>query len=205
MAAAEGETIKIVAEFAVDLDDELGRGTFGTVYRARNSQGQIVAAKKINIGQRNSSTAKEIANYYKLPNEHDNILKVEGIRTTVTPHAMWVFLEMCHFGDVDKFFQGNEFEKVEMSIIITKQAMSGLAYLHSRDIIHRDVKPGNILIKCFPSLEHEGAVKLTDFGLSKYLDPTGQTSAMTSDVGTAAFKAPEFYSGIIGERVVYQC
>ena len=164
MAGVE-ETIKTVAGFSVNLDDELGRGTFGTVYRAVDAQGQVVAAKKINIGQRKRATAKEITNYCKLPNNHVNILKVECIRTTVNPPAMWVFLEMCPHGDVDKFFQRNEFEKVEMTLIITKQAISGLEYLHSLDIIHRDVKPGNILIKMYTSLEEEGAVKLTDFGL----------------------------------------
>ena len=58
--------------------------------------------------------------------------------------------------------------------------------------IHRDIKPGNILIDCH-------SPKLTDFDLSKFLDPDGETSMMNSNVGTNAYKAPEFFNRIGGK------
>ena len=77
------------------------------------------------------------------------------------------------------------------------QIAGGVAFLHSKNIAHRDIKPGNILLKT------EGGcavVKLGDFGLSKFLDPDGSTSAMSSDVGTLIFKAPEFWDKKQGNK-----
>ena len=71
----------------------------------------------------------------------------------------------------------------------------GIGYLHDNNIIHWDIKPGNILIdnNSFPE------PKLTDFDLSKYLNPDVETSVMSSSVGTNAFKAPEFFNRIDGK------
>ena len=65
----------------------------------------------------------------------------------------------------------------------------GISYLHSNNIIHRDVKPANILIASAIPL----TPKLADFDISKALDFDAETSVMSSNVGTLAFKAPEFF------------
>ena len=80
-----------------------------------------------------------------------------------------------------------------------KQTMSGIAYLHSQDIVHRDIKPANILAK---STQNGVVIKLADFGLCKILDDR-QTSTMHSNVGTMAFKAPEFWDPQTDERIRY--
>ena len=59
------------------------------------------------------------------------------------------------------------------------------------DIVHRDIKPGNALLKLSP--ERHAVVKLGDLGLSKILDPEALTSTMSSNVGTLHFQAPEFW------------
>ena len=72
---------------------------------------------------------------------------------------------------------------------------SGICYLNKNSIIHRDIKSGNILIASkFPMVP-----KLTDFDLSKFLDPDDETSVMSSNVGTNAFKAPEFFNRVDGK------
>ncbi len=78
------------------------------------------------------------------------------------------------------------------------QITNGIEHLHQNNIVHRDIKPGNILVTASP---HDGrfVVKLTDFGLSKFLDPTDETSAMSSDVGTLMFKAPEYFDAYRGQ------
>ena len=80
---------------------------------------------------------------------------------------------------------------MDTSIDAMKQIMSGIACLHDGDIIHRDIKPGNILV----ALEDPVVVKLTDFVVTKWLDPYIESSVMSSNVGTNSFKAPEFFMG----------
>ncbi len=199
------EAVISVAGYEVNMDDELGRGAFGTVYRATNPYGQVVAAKKISTEIHKTATAKEIANYHKLcklGESHGNIVKVECIRTQA--RAMWVFLEMCEYGDLNKFFErGMIGDKVYTALEITKQVTKGLEYLHSQNIIHRDLKPANILIKQQNPFNNTNAVKLSDFGLSKFLDPDYKTSAMSTDVGTTIFKAPEFFNRVLNQRLNY--
>ena len=60
-----------------------------------------------------------------------------------------------------------------------KQITAGIKYLHSQDIVHRDIKPGNILV----ASENPLVVQLTNFDISKCLDPEVETSLMSSNVG----------------------
>ena len=80
-----------------------------------------------------------------------------------------------------------------------KQIMSGIEYLHSEDIVHRDIKPGNILVASeFPLL-----FQLADFDVSKCLEVEVETSLMSSNVGTLAFKAPEFFQRTSPGKIEY--
>ena len=69
------------------------------------------------------------------------------------------------------------------------QMVRGVEFLHRQNIIHRDIKPSNTLVSC----DNPVLVKLTDFDFSKILEENYGTSLMTTNVGTPAFKAPEFY------------
>ena len=97
-------------------------------------------------------------------------------------------MEQCCFGDLNVFFTKrglSQQQKLELMLEISK----GVEYLHSRNIIHRHIKPGNILDA------HDSPIhaKLTDFDISKFLEENYNTSLITSNVGTSDFKAPEFF------------
>ncbi|CUG74208.1 protein kinase, putative [Bodo saltans] len=77
-------------------------------------------------------------------------------------------------------------------------ALQGLAYLHSRGIVHRDVKPGNML------LGSDGSVKLTDFGTSRTLGHSEETVQTGTVVGTVPYLAPECVRGTCG-TVLSRC
>ena len=80
-----------------------------------------------------------------------------------------------------------------------KQIMAGSQYLHQKDIVHRDIKPGNILVASEIPLR----LLLADFDVSKCLDPEVETSLMMSNVGTLAFKAPEFFQRTSPGKIEY--
>ena len=82
---------------------------------------------------------------------------------------------------------------------VMKQIMLGIRYLHSQDIVHRDIKPGNILVASKTPLR----LLLADFDVSKCLDPEVETSLMTSNVGTLVFKAPEFFQRTTSGKIEY--
>ena len=88
-----------------------------------------------------------------------------------------------------------------VKVKLMKQIISGLAFLHNKDIVHRDIKPTNILLK---STRGKHAIaKLEGFGLSKIFEAVGMTSAMSSQVGTHRFKAPEFFNRGPDNKVRY--
>ena len=102
-------------------------------------------------------------------------------------------MEYCDLGDLDEFFENYSkiLQGLDPKITLMKQIIQGIAFLHLKNIVHRDIKPGNILLK---NEDGSAVVKLGDFGLSKILDPNSTTSSMSSDVGTVIFKAPEFFN-----------
>ena len=107
-------------------------------------------------------------------------------------------MPFCEMGDLNAFYE-KEDVSIETSWDVMTQIISGVKYLHDRDIIHRDIKPGNILV----ASKNPPLIKLTDFDVSKCLDPDVETSLMTSDVGTLAFKAPEFFQRTHRGKIEY--
>ncbi|TWD81889.1 serine/threonine-protein kinase [Kribbella amoyensis] len=78
----------------------------------------------------------------------------------------------------------------ERAIAIVQQAAAGLATAHRHDIVHRDIKPGNLLLTA------DGTVKLTDFGIARFLEDTTTTLTATGQVlGTSYYLAPERAQG----------
>ena len=95
-------------------------------------------------------------------------------------------MEFCEIGDLNKFYRMKDVT-FGTSEEIMKQTICGIAYLHDQNIIHRDIKPGNILM----TSEDPLVLKLTDFDVTKCLNVDIETSGMSSNVGTNVFKAPE--------------
>ena len=173
-----------VERYSVDAGNIIGKGAFGVVYIGTDDKGKEVAVKRID-GTDKHKMAKVTKDLHRLLElDHPNIVKLLDIHHLDT--TMWMFMEYCPNKDLAKYFQKiklNERQKLDLMI----QIAEGIEFLHRKDIIHRDVKPGNILVSANPAV-----AKLTDFDLSKFLDPD-ESSLMTTTVGTDAFKAPEFY------------
>jgi serine/threonine protein kinase len=84
----------------------------------------------------------------------------------------------------------------EMAVKVVRSLLDAVAYLHSLNIAHRDLKPTNLLLK---SVDDDSDVKIADFGLSKIL---GENALMQTACGTPIYVAPEVLSGEAYEREV---
>ncbi len=178
------------AQFTVNTADILGSGSFGTIHRAKDKDGRELAAKRIDCNKTRNKASEITKDLKKLiALDHENIARIFEVLEEMS--AVWVFMELCNHGDLVDYIQGNkapngvsEAEKLKLMLDIAE----GVEYLHSKNVIHRDIKPSNILVAGSPA-----TAKLTDFDCSKFLEVPYSTSVMTSNVGTQAFKAPEFY------------
>ena len=166
----------------------LGQGASGIVYKAFDAKEMPTAAKRIDGSQHPESEKYFQSRRYKklLQLQHRNILQI--LDTEKVGKLFWIFVEFCEIGDLNKFYSSKDVT-IDTSEEIMKQTMRGIAYLHDQDIIHRDIKPGNILV----ASEYPLVVKLTDFDFTKCLNLDIETSGMSSNVGTNVFKAPEFF------------
>jgi serine/threonine protein kinase len=94
-------------------------------------------------------------------------------------------LEYCGGGDLHKYYASDLFTRAEFARI-TNELLSGISYLHQRNVAHRDLKPANILLETSTL-----RVKIADFGLAK-----GTAQTATKGVGTPAYMPPELYEEV---------
>uniref|UniRef100_A0A673JZS5 non-specific serine/threonine protein kinase n=1 Tax=Sinocyclocheilus rhinocerous TaxID=307959 RepID=A0A673JZS5_9TELE len=160
---------------------EIGHGSFGAVYFARDVRTlEVVAIKKMSYSGKQSNEKwqdiiKEVKFLQRI--KHPNSIEYKGCY--LREHTAWLVMEYC-LGSASDLLEVHKKPLQEMEIAaITHGALQGLAYLHSHNMIHRDIKAGNIL------LTEPGQVKLADFGSASIASPAN------SFVGTPYWMAPE--------------
>lgn len=165
------------------LIKQIGEGSFGKVYKARRKYtGRLVAIKMINkAGQSKDdleSFRREIDLLRKV--SHPNVMRMLNVFEIDTDFC--VVSELAR-GDLFQVIDDNQTLPEHVLKSVAAQLISSLSHLHSLHIIHRDMKPQNILIA-----EH-GALKICDFGFARALSNT--TLVLTSIKGTPLYMAPE--------------
>uniref|UniRef100_A0A671M022 non-specific serine/threonine protein kinase n=1 Tax=Sinocyclocheilus anshuiensis TaxID=1608454 RepID=A0A671M022_9TELE len=160
---------------------EIGHGSFGAVYFAHDIRtNEVVAIKKMSYSGKQSNEkwqdiVKEVKFLQKL--RHPNTVEYRGCY--LREHTAWLVMEYC-LGSASDLLEVHKKPLQEVEIAaVTHGALQGLVYLHSHNMIHRDVKAGNIL------LTEPGQVKLGDFGSASIVAPAN------SFVGTPYWMAPE--------------
>ena len=183
-----------VKSYSIHQTQILGSGAFGTVFKGMDTKKNTIAAKRIDGNLHPRVLNQDLDRLMKL--DHPNVMKVIDVETTA--HIVWMIMPFCGRGDLNDFFKMKDLSN-ETKIDGMKQIAAGISYLHSQDIVHRDIKPGNILVASEIPLR----LLLADFDVSKCLDPEVETSLMTSNVGTLAFKAPEFFQRTSPGKIEY--
>ncbi|MDZ4859304.1 MAG: protein kinase [Candidatus Hydrogenedentes bacterium] len=167
------------------LEQELGRGGMGVVYLARDSQLDRPVALKF-LGNlvdsseefrqrfvREARTAAKIS--------HPNIIAIYDISASVG--KAYIAMEYVDGPSLHKYLTSKGGLKARETINVIVQACNALAAIHEAGIVHRDIKPDNILIA------KGGLIKLTDFGLAKAEDSRMTRTGVV--MGTPSYMAPE--------------
>ena len=188
-----GKHLLEVKSYSIDQAEVLGQGAFGIVYKGTDRKENTIAAKRIDGNAHPRILTQDLDRFQQL--DHQNVMKILDVEKT--ENIVWMIMPFCQY-DLCKYYRTRDIS-YESNLEVMKQIMMGIEYLHSEDIVHRDIKPGNILISSDDPL----MLLLADFDVCKCLDPEVETSLMTSNVGTLAFKAPEFFQRTSPGKIEY--
>jgi len=166
------------------LQEQLGKGSMGVVYRATDRiTGETIALKQIFLNPDHSPDKNTEAHRLALASEfrtlaslrHPNIISVidYGFDEQRQP-----YFTMDYLAYAQTILNASKAASLEFKVNLLIRVLEALEYLHRRGILHRDLKPDNVLVK-------DGRVRLLDFGLSANMEQA------SGRVGTPAYMAPE--------------
>ena len=164
----------------------IGKGTFGEVYLTSNiDNSKVYATKRIEFNiNSNKTSSKYLINEIEIMKEldHPNLIKLYNLLKTNNHY--YLIMDYCNGGTLSsilnkyKLFFGKPFSQ-EIIQHFMKQIVDGLKYIHSKNIIHRDIKLDNILLN-FDNIEDKNnlnllsaKIKIIDFGLATKISPEG--------------------------------
>ena len=175
------------------LGDRLGSGGMSTVYRAQDRVLERTVAVKV-LAEHLSDDEKFVARFRRealavAKLVHPNIVQVYD--TGVDAGRHFIVMEYVEGRSGAQLLQRDGALEPSVAVEIAAQACAGLEYAHRMGIIHRDVKPGNLMVIGGPAGgPPEMTVKLADFGIARAAEQTRLTQ-VGSVVGTAAYLSPE--------------
>jgi eukaryotic-like serine/threonine-protein kinase len=179
-----------------ECGERLGSGGMSNVYKATDRILERTVAVKI-LAEHLSDDERFVARFRREALAvakliHPNIVQVYD--TGLDEGRHYIVMEYVAGRSGAQILQRQGPVDAEIAAEIGIQACAGLDYAHRRGIIHRDVKPGNLMITGGPVGGGEMTVKLTDFGIARAIEQTRITQ-VGSVVGTAAYLAPEQVRG----------
>jgi hypothetical protein len=178
------------------IEKRLGEGHFATVYRAFDTVEQVRVALKV-FTHRNLTTQNMFLHEARIAAllDHPNIVR---LKTAEVIDGRFVLVS--ELGDRTLADLLVRPRSARFALQVLRAVLRGLAHAHERGIIHRDIKPENILVW------RNGRVKLADFGVSRFAEPSTHTTV----TGTPSYRAPEqaygrpqFASDVFGVAIVF--
>ena len=195
----------------LQIQQRLGNGAFGVVYKVIDETSSIVYALK-DVMCLNDSDMPNVIREVQTMNRisHENVISVIAAEQFRDAHGslhMLILTEYCVGGTLNERLRHRSSEEINLKWI--RQMAAALAFLHSRRVVHRDLKADNVLLTATED------VKLADFGLAReyialkrfdaFRDDGSWMSCytqyyMNSGVGPIHWVAPEFFSGRYTEK-----
>ncbi len=207
-SGADSRTLPLPAAEAADAGvlvspryrrfEEIGRGGMGVVYRAHDLELDRAVALKVlpfHAGDRPEVTRRFRQEARLLARlGHPNVVNVYDFFEADA--RLWMVLELVRGGNLaDEMKRWGGTVPVRRALGFARQIAQGLAHAHGQGIVHRDVKPTNVLLMPEP----DPIAKLTDFGIAKLSDATPHTQAGTL-IGSARYMSPELAAGEAGDE-----
>ena len=172
-----------------EIISEIGRGAMGAVYKARDPLiGRLVALKTITSGV--SAQASSLERFYQEARsagalQHPNIVTIYELgHENNTP---FIAMEYIEGGSLDQLIEQQQALPLSVKLGYIMRVCDALSYAHSHNVIHRDVKPANIMVA------KEGVVKVVDFGIARLTDMSLTQPNMM--IGSRAYMSPQLYKG----------
>jgi len=178
-----------------EIQQKLGKGAYGIVWKVRDKEtNEILALKKIFGAFQNATDAqrtfREIIFLQEL-SEHENVITLLDVMKADNDKDIYLIFEYMET-DLHAVIRANILEDIHKRFIIY-QLLKAIKYIHSAQVLHRDMKPSNLL------LNSECLVKVADFGLARSInapkDEGRQQQVLTDYVATRWYRAPEILLG----------
>ncbi|XP_036090337.1 inhibitor of nuclear factor kappa-B kinase subunit epsilon isoform X6 [Rousettus aegyptiacus] len=174
-------------------DDLLGQGATASVYKARNKKsGELVAVKVFNTASYLRPREVQVREFEVLRKlNHQNIVKLFAVEETGSSRQKVLVMEYCSSGSLLSVLENpeNAFGLPEEEfLVVLRCVVAGMNHLRENGIVHRDIKPGNIMRLL--GEEGQSIYKLTDFGAARELD---DDEKFISVYGTEEYLHPDMY------------
>jgi eukaryotic-like serine/threonine-protein kinase len=168
---------------------ELGHGAMGIVYRARDPIiNRLVALKTITMGLAGDPASLE--RFYREAQaagglQHPNIVTIYDMG--LADDVPFIAMELVEGENLEQLIARKSTLAVTRKLAYAMQACRAFDFAHKRGIVHRDIKPGNVMVS------EDGTVKVVDFGIARVLETSKTQTGML--IGTFAYMSPEQYHG----------
>ncbi len=176
-----------------ELGERLGVGGMSTVVRAFDERLERDVAVKL-LAEHLADDSQFVARFRREALSvarlvHPNIVQVFDFGLDEGTHRQYIVMELVRGQSGAEILRDEGSLDVRDALSIVVQALRGLEYAHRNGVVHRDVKPGNLL------RGEDGVVKLADFGIAKAFSDESSITQVGSVLGTAAYLAPEQAAG----------
>ena len=190
-ATTATSSVPVLSDF--EIQEQIGQGGMGTIYRARQrSLDRIVALKVLDPKRSNATKIGRFQREARAMSElrHPNIVSILQVGEEQGTH--YFAMELVTGPTLQEVLDEGRLTIAERMDLVL-QVAHGLAYAHAKGVVHRDVKPANVI------LDDEGTPKVADFGLARHVEEDVQLTRDGAILGTPYYMSPEQIRGQRGE------